>query len=84
MQFDITFENDHLVARWENPPVPLLARFWLAPIGAGMFNPVELEGDEIFGIVTDLVFEFTPLDGQATKFELRALGDELWGSGERR
>ncbi len=82
-QFDISFENDHIVARWENSPVPKLARFWLAPIGAGMFNPVELEGDEIFGVVTDLVFEFTPLEGQATMFELRALGDVLWGSGER-
>ena len=49
-----------------------------------MFNPVELEDDEIFGVVTDVVFEFTPLEGQATKFEFRALGDELWGTGERR
>ncbi len=83
VQFDISFENDHLVARWENPPVPRLAKFWLGPIGAGMFYPVELEDDEIYGVVTDIVFEFTPLDGQATKFELRALGDELWGSAER-
>ncbi len=53
-QFDISFENDHLVAHWENSPVPLLVRFWLAPIGAGMFYPVELEDDEIFGVVTDV------------------------------
>ncbi len=83
VQFDVAFENDHVVARWENPPAPRLAKFWLGPLGAGMFNAVELENDELFDIVTDVVFEFTPLDGQANKFEIRFLGDLLWGTAER-
>jgi hypothetical protein len=83
VQFDITYEDNHLVAQWENPPTPRLGRFWLAPLGASMFHPVELEKNEIFDIITDIVFEFTPLDGQAAKFEFRALGDELWGTAER-
>ena len=83
VQFEITYEDNHLVAQWENPPAPRLDRFWLAPLGASMFHPVELEKNEIFDIITDIVFEFTHLDGQATKFEFRALGDELWGTAER-
>jgi hypothetical protein len=83
VEFDITYEGDHLVAYWPSPPAPRLGRFWLAPLGAGMFNAVELEKDEIFDIVTDVVFEFTPLEGKATMFEFRVLGDELWGSAKR-
>lgn len=81
--FGITYENEHLVGHWEHPPSPRLGEFWLAPLGAGMFHPVELDDGEIFDIVTDLVLEFTPLEGRATTFELRALGDALWGSAER-
>ncbi len=83
VQFDITYEDEHLVGHWPSPPSPRLGRFWLAPLGAGMFHPVELEKGEIFDIVTDVVFEFTPLDERATNFELRVIGDELWGSAER-
>ncbi len=83
VQFEITYEGEHLIGHWPNPPVPRLGRFWLAPLGAGMFHPVLLEEDELFDIVTDVVFEFTPLEGQATKFELRDADDELAGSAER-
>ncbi len=38
-------------------------RFWLAPLGAGMFHPVQLDEDELFDVVTNLVYEFTPLEG---------------------
>jgi hypothetical protein len=81
--FEITYENEHLVGNWHDAPRPRLAQIWLAPLGAGMFNMVELEEGEIFDIVHDVVFEFTPLDGQATKFEFRVIGDLLWGSAVR-
>ena len=49
-----------------------------------MFHPVQLEEDELFDVVTNLIFEFTPLEGQATKFELRSANDDfLVGSAER-
>jgi hypothetical protein len=83
VEFDISYEDEHLVGRWPSAPTPRLGRFWLGPIGAGMFHVVELEDGEIFDVVRDVVFEFTPLEGKATKFEFRALGDELWGSAER-
>jgi hypothetical protein len=83
VNFEITYENEVLVAHWDNPPLPRLAVLWLAPLGAGMFNIVELEQGEIFDIVQDVVLEFTPLDGQANKFELRVIGDLMWGSAVR-
>lgn len=83
VNFEITYENERLVGHWDNAPLPRLGHIWLAPLGAGMFNMVELEEGEIFDIVTDVVFEFTPLDGQANKFEFRVIGDLLWGSAER-
>ena len=84
VNFTLSYDSDHhLVADWENAPVPRLLHFWLAPLGAGMFIPVELEGNEIFGMVTDLVFEFDPAEGRADTFELRALNDALWGSAVR-
>lgn len=83
VKFEITYENERLVGHWENPPLPRLGLIWLAPLGAGMFNMVELEDGEIFDIVKDVVFEFTPLDGRANKFEFRVIGDLLWGSAER-
>jgi hypothetical protein len=85
VDFSISYDSEqHLVADWSNAPVPRLLHFWLAPLGSGMFIPVELEGNEIFGMVTDLVFEFDPLEGRAQTIELRAMDDALWGSGVRR
>ncbi len=72
------------MGHWPSPPSPRLGRFWLGPLGAGMFHPIELEEGELFDIVTDVVFEFTPLEGRATAFEFRVLGDELWGSADRK
>jgi hypothetical protein len=83
VRFDIRYENDRLVANWESPPVPILEEIWLVPLGEGMFVPAELKDGEIFDIVMDLVFEFTPLEGRANRFELRALGDQLWGEAGR-
>lgn len=84
VDFAISYDSDqHLVVEWENAPAEKLLHFWLAPLGAGMFIPVELEGDEIFGMVTDLVFEFDPVEGRAETFELHALDDDLWGSAVR-
>ncbi len=83
--FEVSHDSEgHLVAQWENPPVPRLGTFWLSPLGAGMFIPVELEDGEIYGMVTDLVFEFGPMDGEAESFELRAMDDALWGRAARR
>ncbi len=84
VDFDITYDGEHLVGHWPTMPNPKLRRVWLAPLGAGMFHPVEVVEGEIFDIVTDLVFEFTPLEGRATEFEFRVMGDELWGSAERK
>ncbi|HEX9730090.1 MAG TPA: DUF2911 domain-containing protein [Gemmatimonadales bacterium] len=81
--FDISHANDRLVVRWEHPPDPNFAEFWLIHLGEGMFAPGQLKDGALFDIVTDLVFEFTPLEGKATGFELRALGDALWGTGTR-
>jgi hypothetical protein len=81
--FDIRYENEHLVATWQGARNPRLRETWLVSLGQGMFLPAELEGGEIFDIVTDLVLEFSPLEGRADRFELRALGDQLWGTAER-
>lgn len=80
--FRISYENEHLVARWEGAPNPRLAETWLVSLGEGMFVPAELEDGELFDVLMDLVFEFPP-DGPVTGFELRALGDALWGTAER-
>lgn len=48
-----------------------------------MFFPVELEDGRPFDVFSDLVFEFTPIDGQATHLELRVYGDQLLGTAER-
>lgn len=81
--FEIEYQNDRLVAHWESAPVPRLRETWLISLGAGMFAPAELEEGEIFDIVMDLIFEFTPLEGEAATFELRGPGDGLWATGER-
>jgi hypothetical protein len=83
VQFDISYEHDRLVAQWENAPNPLLEEVWLVHLGEGMFVPAELKDGELFDVVMDLVLEFTPLEGKATRFEMRAIGDALWGSAER-
>ncbi len=83
VRFDIRYEDEHLVASWESPPNPMFAEVWLVSLGEGMFVPALLENGELFDLVMDLVFEFTPLDGEASGFEVRALGDQLWGGAER-
>jgi hypothetical protein len=81
--FELTHDGEHLVAAWESAPNPRLHETWLVSLGAGMFVPAELEDGKLFDVVTDLVFEFTPLNGRSSGFELRALGDELWGEAVR-
>lgn len=78
IRYDITYEDEHLVGYWPDRTNPLLGA-WLAPLGAGMFHAVQLVDDEVFDIVTDIVYEFTPLNGCAGEFELRVIGDESWG-----
>lgn len=81
--FDITYENDRLVGRWENPPNPLLATVWLIPLGEGMFMPGETDEGQLVDMQSDMIFEFSPLDGRAASFEMRILGDMLVGSAVR-
>lgn len=83
VRFDIVYENERLVGTWEQAPNPLLETIWLVHLGEGMFFPAETKDGELVDVVSDLVLEFTPLEGQATHFEIRALGDALWGSAER-
>jgi hypothetical protein len=82
-RFDVSYRNGRLTATWEHPPNPRLGDIWLAPRGAGIFSPVELEKGELWDVVTDLVLEFTPLEGRASRFELRGPGDELWATATR-
>lgn len=81
--FEIGYDGVHLTARWPTAPNPHLRFIWLAPLGQGMFFPVEVEDGRLFDVVTDLVFEFTPLDARATRFEMRGIRDELWATGMR-
>jgi hypothetical protein len=83
VRFEVGYRDGYLTATWEKPPNPRLGDIRLAPRGAGMFLPIELEQGELFDVLTDLVLEFTPLEGRATGFELRGLRDELWGVGTR-
>ena len=79
VRFDISYENERLVARWQSPPVPPLGETWMVHLGEGMFAPAMLRNGEVFDLFMDLIIEFPPVEGQANGFELRALGDELWG-----
>jgi hypothetical protein len=83
VSFAVRYHDGHLTAEWEQPPNPRLGSIWLASRGAGMFFPIELEQGGPFDVLVDLVLEFTPLEGRAERFELRGLGDELWGVGTR-
>lgn len=84
LRFDIRYERDRLTARWEGAPNPHLEHIWLAHQGERIFYPVETQGGELWDVLTDIVFEFTPLEGRVTRFEMRGLGDDLWAVGERR
>lgn len=81
--FDISYENERLVGRWENPPNPYLATIWLIHLGEGMFMPAETDNGELFDMQSDVVFEFSPVDGRANGFELRILDDMLVGTAVR-
>lgn len=81
--FDITYEDDRLVGRWENAPNPLLRTVWLVHLGENMFIPAETEDGELVDMQSEIVFEFSPYDGVATGFELRLFGDTLAGTAVR-
>ncbi len=82
--FVIRYENERLVATWESGPSARLKEFWMISLGEGMFAPGELDDGELFDIVMDVIFEFRPYEGNARGFELRALGDAVWASAERK
>ena len=81
---EISYEQERLVVRWPNAPLPQLAETWLQPLGEGMFHLVELTDGQILDVLTFMAVEFKPFDGKAMGFEWRALGDELWGEATRR
>ncbi|HUF68428.1 MAG TPA: DUF2911 domain-containing protein [Longimicrobiales bacterium] len=84
VSFDVRYEDGKLIAKWESSPNPLLAEPYLIHLGEGMFVPGErTEDGELVDVLMELIFEFTPLDGRSTGFELRALDDELWGTATR-
>lgn len=83
VQFDINYVDGKLVTSWEGAPNPSLTNAWLVSLGSGMFAAAETRDGKLFDIVMDLIFEFPPTDGPAQAFELRALGDQLWGVGRR-
>ncbi len=83
VQMEISYENERLVVIWPGAPFPQLVKTWLQPLGEGMFHPVEITDGEILDIMTFVAVEFTPFDGNATGFEWRALGDELWAEATR-
>lgn len=84
VSFDVRYEDGKLIAKWESSPNPLLAEPYLIYLGEGMFVPGERnENGELVDVLMELIFEFTPLDGTSTGFELRALDDELWGTATR-
>lgn len=82
---DLTIRHDgeHMAADWEASPLPWVKPMWLLPLGEGMFHPVILEEGKPFDVITDLVLEFTPLEGRVTTFEVRGPGDVLMGTGRR-
>jgi hypothetical protein len=84
VSFDVRYEDGRLIAKWEGSPNPLLAEPFLVSLGEGMFVPGERdEHGELVDVLMELIFEFTPVEGRATGFELRALDDELWGTARR-
>jgi hypothetical protein len=84
VSFDVRYEDGKLIAKWESSPNPLLAEPYLIHLGEGMFVPGERnENGELVDVLMEMIFEFTPLDGRSTGFELRALDDELWGTATR-
>jgi hypothetical protein len=82
-EFTITYENEHLVSRWSEPPAPGLREMWLLPQGEGIVIPAELEDGEVFDVVTFLALEFDLSGGPASAFELWGPGEAHWGSAER-
>lgn len=84
VSFDVRYEDGRLIATWEGSPNPLLAEPFLVSLGEGMFVPGERdENGELVDVLMELIFEFSPVEGRATGFELRALDDELWGTARR-
>jgi len=84
VSFDVRYEDGKLIAKWDGSPNPLLAEPYLIYLGEGMFIPGERdEKGELVDMLMELIFEFTPPEGRATGFELRALDDELWGTARR-
>lgn len=83
LSFKVRYERDRLMADWEGAPNPHLEHIWLVHQGTRFFFPVETQDGELWDVLTDVVFEFTPLEGRATRFEMRVFGDELWAVGER-
>lgn len=81
-EIEIRHDGEHLVFHWGGAP-PEFAEMWLVALGENMFRPVFLSDGRPFDVETDMVLEFTPLEGRATAFEVRGIGDELMATGWR-
>lgn len=86
--FTLVYRDGHLVNEWHDDWAPdggdpAAWEDWLVFLGEGMFIPVMVHNGEIYDVETDLVIEFTPLEGRATAFEMRATDDELIATGWR-
>ena len=79
---ELSYVDGHLVADWPGFPNPHLHHNWWIYRGAGMFSPAMLQNDQLFDIVTDVIFEFPSEDDPST-LEVRGPGDVLLGTGRR-
>lgn len=84
VDFTIRYAGDRLEATWSGAPNPALTTIWLVHIGSDVFFPVETRNGEMADMLVDLWLEFAKNeDGEITGFEMRALDDELWATGQR-
>jgi hypothetical protein len=82
-QYDITFEDDHLVAAWHDAPNPVLLKNWLLLQSKTMLIPAFLEDGKLLDVAMDLALEFTMAEGKAEAFDLYGPGEAHWGTAKR-
>jgi len=79
----VAANDGRLLGKWSGAPFPVWNNLTFVPVAEDWFDLGAMVDGSLYDVVTDVVFEFTVVNGRATGFDIRGPSDNVIGRGTR-
>ena len=79
----ISAKDGRLLGKWSGAPFPVWNNLTFVPVAEDWFDLGAMVDGSLYDVVTDVVFEFTVVNGRAAGFDIRGPSDNVIGRGTR-